>query len=94
MSPTSQIGLDRLCWHNFENNRHAPKRIRNYARIVGENFRQKRIIGAVSESTSPKVKQLVNLLVNGQVKGMEPGCFVYGFWKLMARISSLMHIQS
>ena len=60
MSPTSQIGLDRLCWHNFENNRHAPKRIRNYARIVGENFRQKRLIGAVSESTSPKVKQLVN----------------------------------
>ena len=34
------IGLDRLCWHNFENNR-LLKRMRNYARIIDKNLGKK-----------------------------------------------------
>ena len=28
------IGLDKLCWHNFENNRY-PEALENYAGIIG-----------------------------------------------------------
>ena len=39
------LGLDRLCWPNFENDRYLHvhvKGIRNYARIIGKNFRLKK----------------------------------------------------
>ena len=31
------LGLDKLCWHNFENNR-FPKALENYAGIIGINI--------------------------------------------------------
>ena len=31
--PESRLGLDKLCWHNFENNR-----IENFAGIMGKNL--------------------------------------------------------
>ena len=56
----------------FENNRHLKE--------IGKNFRQKkRIIGAVSQSTSPKVKQLFNLFVNRRAKGGGARVFCMGF---------------
>ena len=34
LSSEAWLGLDKLCWHNFENNRY-PKALENYARIIG-----------------------------------------------------------
>ena len=53
------VGLDGLCWHNFDNNSHL-KELGIVLEKQVRNLGKKRTIGTVSQSTSPKVKQSVN----------------------------------